>query len=491
MATVPISYDDEEKQHLMALSEVFETTDENAVKSFIQYLNKQGKRTPLATVANERMPSEKQVLALKRNLKSLKFNQKYRIMGKGNLEDRMASKPCVPVDLGVPYVLEDRVEMIVICNRLKASIYHCSQLKGLHVKNLQEARQELQTASQKFKTARVEDRLQLLAAHEQFKADRAKDGIELQAALKQFKTDRAEDGIKLQAALKQVEADRAKDGIKLQAALKQVEADRVKDGIKLQAALKQVEADRVKDRRQSQGALGQSKEDDLRGEIAKPFKIAQDSDRAMIQLLKNKLEGMTAHLKLEEHQRHSSVWKRNLNSYQHALQMIMAGPLDIIEVANHDHAIQVFLCSAYMEQQLKIYMTDLNFFIKADNDTITSIYDIEGGLSNLLTHLKTLWVDGFWNRKVELLVKKIGPDWNAVHDFLAKEDIPLTFHDVSLEKADINNYVRCRNSAAHELGFPEDLKFYQFTNFHRHIMSLLPLAMKLAHLIANAVKTQP
>ena len=455
MATVPIFYDDEEKQHLMALSEVFETTDENAVKSFIQYLNKQGKRTPLATVANERMPSEKQVLALKRNLKSLKFNQKYRIMGKGNLEDRMASKPCVPVDLGVPYVLEDRVEMIVICNRLKASIYHCSQLKGLHVKNLQEARQELQTASQKFKTARVEDRLQLLAAHEQFKADRAKDGIELQAALKQ------------------------------------VEADRAKDGIKLQAALKQVEADRVKDRRQSQGALGQSKEDDLRGEIAKPFKIAQDSDRARIQLLKNKLEGMTAHLKLEEHQRHSSVWKRNLNSYQHALQMIMAGPLDIIEVANHDHAIQVFLCSAYMEQQLKIYMTDLNFFIKADNDTITPIYDIEGGLSNLLTHLKTLWVDGFWNRKVELLVKKIGPDWNAVHDFLAKEDIPLTFHDVSLDKVDINNYVRCRNSAAHELGFPEDLKFYQFTNFHRHIMSLLPLAMKLAHLIANAVKTQP
>ena len=465
MATVPIFYDDEEKQHLMALSEVFETTDENAVKSFIQYLNKQGKRTPLATVANERMPSEKQVLALKRNLKSLKFNQKYRIMGKGNLEDRMASKPCVPVDLGVPYVLEDRVEMIVICNRLKASIYHCSQLKGLHVKNLQEARQELQTASQKFKTARVEDRLQLLAAHEQFKADRAKDGIELQAAREQ------------------VEADRVN--------IKQLEEMLEKMKIKLQAAPKQDESDRVKDRRQSQGALGQSKEDDLRGEIAKPFKIAQDSDRAMIQLLKNKLEGMTAHLKLEEHQRHSSVWKRNLNSYQHALQMIMADPLDIIEVANHDHAIQVFLCSAYMEQQLKIYMTDLNFFIKADNDTITPIYDIEGGLSNLLTHLKTLWVDGFWNRKVELLVKKIGPDWNAVHDFLAKEDIPLTFHDVSLEKADINNYVRCRNSAAHELGFPEDLKFYQFTNFHRHIMSLLPLAMKLAHLIANAVKTQP
>ena len=57
----------------------------------------------------------------------------------------------------------------------------------------------------------------------------------------------------------------------------------------------------------------------------------------------------------------------------------MSGPLDIVEVAKHKYAIQVFLCSAYLENQLRIDVTDLNCFI-TDNDNVP-IYGLELGLT--------------------------------------------------------------------------------------------------------------
>ena len=465
-----VEYDDEEKQHLLALLDVKSKTISPS-SAFLQYVTVQGKRH--GNKGPKRIPSERQVMELVKNLNSLSLVKKYRIMGHGNLLARSQVKKDAPV-LGITYVENKPVEMIKLVNRLKSSIYFSffnNVPRGNHVVvPLEALRKELRD---NHDVELKELRQDHFVALEELRQDHF-------VALEALKLEMTTMSLSLE------KINEANDG-KMQTL-----RDEVKTLEDSKAALDremQTLRDEVKTLEDSKKAL-EGTPDGFDNRILRKNNANLEHSISLLQAELEKLNNayIVCQDKVNNLQAESQVeidfrgQGGRTNQCQAALNTIMDGPLWLVEISENENAIKVFLLSAYMDQQLQEYMaevTDIEFPPNArprKNECKTS--EVNLGLRILMNKLRFLWTLGGWNRLALPVYEKF-PNSFASDCRLART-IPVDIES-------INHYVTIRNKADHNLVNPGVDALNKMYAFHLDISSKLTSAIKDAQLVADVV----
>ena len=498
-----VEYDDEEKQHLLALLDVNSKTISPS-SAFLQYVTVQGKRH--GNKGPKRIPSERQVMELVKNLNSLSLVKKYRIMGHGNLLARSQVKKDAPV-LGITYVENKPVEMIKLVNRLKSSIYFSFFInvpRGNHVVvPLEALRKELRDNHDvELKELRDNHDVELKELRENHDVEIKELRENHDVELKELRQDHF-------VALEELRQDHfvALEALKLEMTTMSLSLEKINEA---NDGKMQTLRDEVKTLEDSKAALDREMQT-LRDEV----KTLEDSKKALegtpdgfdnrilrknnanlehsISLLQAELEKLNnAYIvcqdKVNNLQAESQVeidfrgQGGRTNQCQAALNTIMDGPLWLVEISENENAIKVFLLSAYMDQQLQEYMaevTDIEFPPNArprKNECKTS--EVNLGLRILMNKLRFLWTLGGWNRLALPVYEKF-PNSFASDCRLART-IPVDIES-------INHYVTIRNKADHNLVNPGVDALNKMYAFHLDISSKLTSAIKDAQLVADVV----